>query len=362
MPSAVDERAVDQGIGAVRVAHERERQVRAVVEVDREPVPAAAPDRDEVAPLVIEPGVALDGERPIAERQRARGRHRRPRVVVRAAGDAEVDAAVSSWSAGALRGASASSSPKPSTGSPPPRPASPRPPACPRPAHPTIVHGVLPGGVAPVTSRPATGARSPSVAARVARRAVDLRPDLRPLVVVEPATGLVGHGDVRRPRDRQPAALGAEHDVLEPEPAAVLARAGGPCSTTTRSGGRAARRRAAARPAADPAGRGAAVGAGVRPGARAAGLARTGPEQAPTATVTTAARASRARGAAGVVIGSRPPPRPRSAAASAAAPGPAGAEPTSSIARAGASSRARAAPGRRSRRAPRRSRRPARAP
>ena len=62
MPVGVDERAVDQRVAAVRVAHERQRQVRAVVEVDREPVPAAAADRDEVAPLVVEPGVAVDAQ------------------------------------------------------------------------------------------------------------------------------------------------------------------------------------------------------------------------------------------------------------------------------------------------------------
>jgi hypothetical protein len=39
------------------------REVGPVREVDREPVPAAAADRDEVAPLVVEPGLAghVDG-------------------------------------------------------------------------------------------------------------------------------------------------------------------------------------------------------------------------------------------------------------------------------------------------------------
>ncbi len=32
------------------------------VEVDREPVPAATADRDEVAPLVVEPGLAVDDQ------------------------------------------------------------------------------------------------------------------------------------------------------------------------------------------------------------------------------------------------------------------------------------------------------------
>ncbi len=50
-----DERAVDERIRPVGVPHERQRDVRAVVEVDREPVPPTAPDADEVAPLVVEP-------------------------------------------------------------------------------------------------------------------------------------------------------------------------------------------------------------------------------------------------------------------------------------------------------------------
>ena len=63
MPVGPDERAVDERVAAVGVAHERQRQVRAVVEVDREPVPAAAADGDEVAPLVVEPGGAVDRTR-----------------------------------------------------------------------------------------------------------------------------------------------------------------------------------------------------------------------------------------------------------------------------------------------------------
>ncbi len=52
----MDERAVDEGIAAVRVAHQGQRDVGAVGQVHREPVPAASADRDEVAPLVVEPG------------------------------------------------------------------------------------------------------------------------------------------------------------------------------------------------------------------------------------------------------------------------------------------------------------------
>ena len=45
---------------------------------------------------------------------------------------------------------------------------------------------------------------------------------------------LVGEREVRRPRDREAAALGAEHDVLEPEPAAVGGAQVARCRTTTR--------------------------------------------------------------------------------------------------------------------------------
>ncbi len=73
-PVALDDRAVDERVGAVGVADERERQVGAVVEVDGEPVPAAAADRDEVAPLVVEPGRALDRERATVESRDGRSR------------------------------------------------------------------------------------------------------------------------------------------------------------------------------------------------------------------------------------------------------------------------------------------------
>ena len=90
----LDERPVDERIRAVRVPNERERDVGPVVEVDREPVPAPATDADEVTPLVVEPGLAGDRDRRVVERQLPDRRHRRSRVVVRAAAGPEVDPAV----------------------------------------------------------------------------------------------------------------------------------------------------------------------------------------------------------------------------------------------------------------------------
>ena len=69
-PVRVHDGPVDERVAVVRRTDERQREVRAVREVDREPVPATRADGDEVAPLVVEPGVALDLQRPVAERQR----------------------------------------------------------------------------------------------------------------------------------------------------------------------------------------------------------------------------------------------------------------------------------------------------
>ena len=93
-PAAIDQGPVDERVRAVGGAHERERDVRAVIEVDREPVPAAPADRDEVAPLVVEPGVAGHGQLAAAQGHGPRRGHRGPRVVVGAARRPEVHVAV----------------------------------------------------------------------------------------------------------------------------------------------------------------------------------------------------------------------------------------------------------------------------
>ena len=90
----VHERPVDEWIAAVGIADEREAEVRAVVEVHREPVPAAASHGDEVAPLVVEPGGPVHVHRSPVEREGAVCGHRRSRVVVRPPGRPEVDPTV----------------------------------------------------------------------------------------------------------------------------------------------------------------------------------------------------------------------------------------------------------------------------
>ena len=203
----------------------------------------------------------------------------------------------------------------------------------------------------------------------VARRAVDPLADLEPLGVEESVAGLVGDGEVRGPRRREAAALGAEDDVLEAELArrAVGARrrAGGRCSTTTRSAGRAGRRRVAARRGADPRRRPVGPSARRSMAAGRGGLARIGgppavqpASEAPTTRVARTTASDRLTVPPPLRLRPRPPTRaggwPRTARA-----GPAS---TSSSARAVASSLAPAARGRPSRRGPRRSRRQGPAP
>ena len=258
---AADERAIDQRIAAGGVADQRQGQVRPVVQVDREPVPAAAADRDEVAPLVVEPGLAVDrqalarrGSRcpwPSWRSASSSTSRRRPRSRSSRRGRA----ARAAWS----RPASGRGRAHPVTRPRPLRPARGRRRGG-RPRRPRS--SSRPAGR---RSRGSTGrcrsarGRSRSAAPSLPRgERSDLRPHLEPLGVDEAVAGLVGDREVRCPRGREGAALGAEDDVLEPEPAARPPCAGGPCRTTTRSGGRAGRR-----PAAGPTGSGSATAARV---------------------------------------------------------------------------------------------------
>ena len=186
---------------------------------------------------------------------------------------------------------------------------------------------------------------------------VDLRPDLAALVVEEALARFVGDGQVGRPGHGEGAALGAEHDELEPERAAVgrgqmagvvpplgqpvvgrvvarehrRDRVVGPCR------GRRWPRRAAA--ASGPGWRGWARSTPSRPGRTRRGEGDLD-QSGPTGLVTR-------------------PPRP-AVASSASARGARAS--TSSSARGAASSRARAGPARRSRRGRPRSRRRGRPP
>ena len=131
-----------------------------------------------------------------------------------------------------------------------------------------------------------------------------------PLVVAEasPVSSVSARCEAHEHRER--AAFGAEDDELEPEPARRPPRAGGRCSTTTRSGGRAGRRRAAGRwsRVGGPAG---GRGRGrERPGARAAGWRGSGRCRRPP---TTGERRATATGAARSLIGAAASARPRSA-------------------------------------------------
>src|SRR5262245_2543684 len=87
----------DSGVGdritAVWRTYEVGHHVGAVGEVDGEPVPTADAGRNEVAPLVVEPGRAMDRQQHPVVGQAAGGSHTRARVVVRA-GDAVVDPAI----------------------------------------------------------------------------------------------------------------------------------------------------------------------------------------------------------------------------------------------------------------------------
>ena len=71
-------------------------------------------------------------------------------------------------------------------------------------------------------------------AAVVDGRMVDLRADLGALGVMERVGRLVGQREVRRPRHREAATLGAEDDVLEAPSATVVVAEVSRCSTTTR--------------------------------------------------------------------------------------------------------------------------------
>ena len=223
-PVALDHRPVDQRVGAVGVSDEREREVGAVVEVDGEPVPAATTDRDEVAPLVVEPGRSLDGQRPAIEIEMARRGHRGPRVVVRAAGRPEVDPPVVVMEGGRLRGREHQVEPEP-TG---------------RTGQRRFVRrelrvqlvGAAAAGHRP--GRPPGRLRARRIGARdrqveperdagvVARGVIDGRTHLQPLAVEEAVAGLVGDRQVRDPRRREEAALGAEDHELEAVAAAVV--------------------------------------------------------------------------------------------------------------------------------------------
>ena len=223
-PVALDDRAVDQRVGAVGVADERERQVGAVVEVDGEPVPAAATDRDEVAPLVVEPGRALDRQRATIEIEMAGRGHRRPRVVVRAAGRAEIDPAVVVVEGRRLRGRQRQVEPEAAGRTRQRRFVG-------RELRVQRVVAARPGhrpGRPPGRLRARRiGARDRQVeperdAGSVAWRVVHGRADLQPLAVEEAVAGLVGDRQVRDPRRREEAALGAEDDELEAVAAAVV--------------------------------------------------------------------------------------------------------------------------------------------
>ncbi len=371
-PSAIDERPVDERIGPVGVANERHRQVRAVVEVDREPVPAATADADEVAPLVVEPGLAGDRQRLPVERDRAARVHRGPGVVVRAAGRTEVDPAVEvvqrRW-LGRLevqveRRDRPGSRPRPLRR----REGRARAGRCRRSRSSSTRAGRRSSdrsGSTPETRQVEAGRRSVGGPGR----AIDLRADLEALAVVEVVAGLVGDGEVRGPGRREGAALGAEDDVLEAELrcAVVAAPRGGRCSTTTRSGGRAGRRRAGGRPGCGSAGAdGGSVG-GASDGRGAVGLARIGPAGGAAGgdgdDRQKGCQGGTSAAPHGCLIGRpRLRRRPRTWAVDRRRADPATPASTSSSARAGASWPARAGRGRPSRRGPRRSRRRGRGP
>ena len=353
LAGGANQRAVAHDLAQVLVTDDGQRDVRAVVQVDREPVPAAAAHGHEVAPLVVEPGDALDLEALAIELRARRSR-----------------SCASASSSRRIRPAPKSTKPSPScrTGAFSARRSSASPNEAPAavassgvraasirsvPFAPASRHGA--SAIAGAPAATSSGLSPPTLRSKpvgtpggVPRRSVDLRSDLAALGIDEPVPALVGEGQVGCPGGRNGAALRPEHDRLEPEPASIRRPGGDRCSTTTPSADRAGRRPAAGR---SRWGRQAAKAPGSRrpaDGKRIGGFARIGaPPQPPR---TNARATTNASGVQRVVMSL--PRRPRASAGVA----PRRREATSSSAPAGASSMAPAMRGRSSRRARPRSR------
>ena len=156
-------------------------------------------------------------------------RHGRPRVVIRTAGRPEVDPAVAVVEGRRLGGTRDRGQPEPARrASPWTSGATDRPLRWSCPPPPAIVHGRRSTVVGLGRIEPASTRSKPVPSGRGG--AVDLRPDLGPLAVEEPVARLVGDREMRRPADREAAALGAEDHVLEALMAARGVDADGPCT------------------------------------------------------------------------------------------------------------------------------------
>ena len=215
---AVDQGPVDERVGAVGATNQGDREVRAVREVHGEPVPAAAADGDEVAPLVIEPGRPGDREVLPVEMERARS----PREM--SASSSRNCPRARSRSSRCRRGGPAEgsvSSARSSPNAPPVATASAGDRAAriaSRPPDPARIQGsgrrrARVGGIESGHRQGETG----RITRTVARALVHKRPDLGALAVQESIARLVGEGEVRGPRDGSDSPLCPERDGLEPE-------------------------------------------------------------------------------------------------------------------------------------------------